>query len=140
MTELKPSEWDHHGCRQVGKGLALANTSFVKVYKADISTVHFDITVSFIIKSVNLHDPTHTSGCSLMGTLCRPKMTLDLAENLWIPPRCQTVAEAFFYFSIITVQCLFANNKIRRIYQIWKHNATFSPVLSVSLFSLYLSF
>lgn len=80
---MKPSEGDDHGRRQVSEGLAPANASFVKVCKADISAVHFDTAVGFIIKSVNLHDPTHTSGCSLKGTLCRPKNDISIAA---IPP------------------------------------------------------
>jgi len=48
---------------QVSEGLAPANTSFVNVYKADISAVRSDITVCFIINSENLHDPICTSGC-----------------------------------------------------------------------------
>ncbi len=138
MTELKPWEWDYHRRRQVSKGLALANTSFVKVYKADISTVYLHFDIGFIINSVNLPYPIHTSGCSLQGALCWPKMTLDLAENLWIwLPNSGWGIWLFFHNNC---ECLFANNKTRRTHQIWKHNTTFSPVLSVLLFSFYLSF
>lgn len=138
MTELKPCEWDYHRRRQVSKGLALANTSFVKVYKADISTVYLHLDISFIINSVNLPDPIHTPGCSLQGALCRPKMTLDIAGNLciWLPNSGWGIL-LFFHDNC---ECLFANNKTRRTCRICKHNATFSPVLSVPLFSLYLSF
>lgn len=129
-TEPKPFEWDYHRGRQVSKGLALANPSFVKVYKADISKEWFEITVSFIINSIN---PIHTSGCSLQGMLCRLKMTLDLAKNLWISLHCQEVAEALF--PVLMCVCKSQNAKNSP-----NVNTTFSPVLSVSLFSLYLSF
>lgn len=115
MSELKAIWVTLSQMRQVSKGLALANISFVKVYKTDISTKQFNITVSFLIISVNLLDPMHVSGCSLKGTLRRAKMMLDLALNLRIWLHWQTAAEAFSCFSITTVNVCLQMTKCKEL-------------------------
>lgn len=117
LTELKPSDWD---CRKASKGLAMYNTFFVIFYKAGISILHFDITVSFIINSVKL----------LLLTLHHPIDSRTL--RIWL--HC---GDIYVYISIIIVNvCLWITEYEEFTNTIWLSLL----VLSVSLFPPYLSF